>query len=122
MIGNLSAQQHLVFTNKYFQGPSPHHNMLLHIEVLIQQHKIKIILIDSGSGLNLCTLKMIHFLGLLEDLLDVNKKITIKTYDERERESKGVIMLPLKVGPAVINTECHVLDLDLPYNILLGQP
>ena len=31
-------------------------------------------------------------------------------------------MLPLKVGPAVINTECHVLDLDFPYNILLGRP
>ena len=31
-------------------------------------------------------------------------------------------MLPLKVGPAIINTECHVLDLDFPYNILLGRP
>ena len=36
MIGNLAAQQHLVFTDKDFQGPSPHHNMSLHIEVLIQ--------------------------------------------------------------------------------------
>ena len=65
---------------------------------------------------------MIRFLGLPEDLLDVNKRITIRAYDERKRESKGVIMLPLKVGPAIINTECHVLDLDLPYNILLGRP
>ena len=65
---------------------------------------------------------MIHFLGLPEDLLDASKRITIRAYDERERESKGVIMLPLKVGPALINTECHVLDLDFPYNILLGRP
>ena len=72
--------------------------------------------------MNLCTLKMIHFLGLLEDILDVNKRITIKKYDERERESKGAIVLPLKVGLAIINTNCHVLDLDFPYNILLGQP
>ena len=122
MIGNLSAQQHLVFTDKDFQGPNSHHNMSLHIEVLIQRHKIKRVLIDNGSSLNLYTLKMIHFLGLLEDLLDVNKRITIKAYDERERGSKGVIMLPLKVGPAIINIECHVLDLDLPYNILLGRP
>jgi hypothetical protein len=64
---------------------------------------------------------MIHFLRLLEDLLDINKRIIIKAYDERERESKGVIMLPLKVRLAVINyIECHVLDLDLPYNIFLG--
>ena len=122
IIGNLAAQKHLVFTNKYFKAPNPHHNISLHIEVLIQRHKIKRVLIDNGSGLNLCTLKMIHFLGLPKDLLDASKRITINTYDERERESKGVIMLPLKVGPAIINTECHVLDLDLPYNILLGRP
>ena len=71
---------------------------------------------------NLCTLKVIHFLRLLEDLLDIKKRITIKAYDERERESKGVIVILLKVGPAIINTKCHVLDLDLPYNILLGRP
>ena len=35
-IGNLSTQQYLVFKDKVFQGPSPHHNMSLHIEVLIQ--------------------------------------------------------------------------------------
>lgn len=29
---------------------------------------------------------------------------------------------PLKVRSVVIHTECHVLDLDLPYNILLGEP
>ena len=85
MIGNLAAQKHLVFIDKDFQGLNPHHIMSLHIEVLI----------ENGSGLNLCTLKMIHFLGLPKDILDVNKRITMKAYDERERESKGVIMLPL---------------------------
>ena len=122
MILNLVVQKHLVFIDKDFQGPSIHHNMLLHIEVLIQKHKIKRVLIDNGFSLNLCTLKMIHLLGLPEDFLDINKRITIKEYDEREIKSKGVIMFPLKVGPIVINTKCHVLDLDLPYNILLSQP
>ena len=65
---------------------------------------------------------MIHFLKLPKDPLDINKRITIKAYDEREIESKEVIMILLKVGPTVINTECHVLDLDFPYKILLGRP
>jgi len=81
MIGNLAAQQHLFFTDKDFQGPSQHHYLSLHIEVLIQWHKIKQVLIDNGSSLNLCTLKMIHFSGLPEDLLDINKRITIKAFD-----------------------------------------
>jgi hypothetical protein len=36
IIGNLAAQKHLVFTDKYFQGPNQHHNLSLHIEILIQ--------------------------------------------------------------------------------------
>ena len=63
MIGNHAAQQHLVFTDKYFQGPSPHHNMSLHIEVLIQQHKIKRVLIDNGSGLKPLHIENNSFLG-----------------------------------------------------------
>jgi hypothetical protein len=41
MIGNLAAQQHLVFTDKDFRGPDLHHNKPLHIEALIHRHKIK---------------------------------------------------------------------------------
>ena len=36
MIGNIATQQHLVFTDKDFQGSNQHHNLSLHIEVLIQ--------------------------------------------------------------------------------------
>jgi hypothetical protein len=79
-------------------------------------------LIDGGSSLNICTLKLIHALGMLENSIDPQRKITIKAYDDEERAFKGLIMLPIRVGPVVKNTFYEVLDCDLSYNILLGHP
>lgn len=98
------------------------HNKPLHIEALIHKHKVKCILIDGRSGLNLCTYKLIKQLGLSEDLVDTSGRITIKAYDDVERVSNGMITLHLQVGPITIETPCQVLDLDLPYNILLVRP
>jgi hypothetical protein len=79
-------------------------------------------LIDGGASLNICTLKLVHALGISKNCIDPHRKITIKEYDDEERASKGLIMLPIRVGPVVKNTFCQVLDCDLSYNILLGWP
>jgi hypothetical protein len=89
---------------------------------MIHQHRVRCVLIDGGAGLNICTLKLIHALGLSENFIDPWRKITIKAYDDEERTSKGLIMLPIRMGPIVKNTFCQVLDQDFSYNILLGHP
>lgn len=65
---------------------------------------------------------MICNISLFEDLIDVNKRIIIKEYGDGERVSKGLIALPLQVGTVLIEIVFHVIDLYLPYNILLGRP
>lgn len=56
LIGNLASQQHIIFNSK--DAPANEdHNKPLHIEALIYKHKVKRILIDGGSELNLCTYK-----------------------------------------------------------------
>jgi hypothetical protein len=57
-----------------------------------------------------------------EDTVDPRKKITIKAYEDEERSSKGMVILPIRVGPVMKETICQVLDLQLTYNILLGKP
>lgn len=79
-------------------------------------------MIDDGAGLNICTMRVILGLGYSEDDIDPSRKITIKAYDDAERTSKGVIVLPIRVGPMIENTLLQVLDLDLPYNMILGHP
>lgn len=43
-------------------------------------------------------------------------------YNNVECESSGTIVLPMELGPKNHDTKFHVLDLDLPFNILLGFP
>lgn len=98
------------------------HNAPLHIGVLIHKHRVKCVLIDGEAGLNICTLTLIHALGFLENAIDAKRKITIKDYDDEERSSLGIVVLPIRVGPTQKDTICQVLDIDLSYNILLGRP
>jgi hypothetical protein len=79
-------------------------------------------LFDGGVGLKFCTLKFVKALGYTEDVVDPKKNITIKAYDDEERSSKGMVILPIGVGPVVKEIVCQVLDLKLTYNILLGRP
>lgn len=122
MVGHLSSPTCLSFSEKDDASITHPHNSLLYLEVMIHRHKVGCVLIDGGAGLNIYTLKLIHALGLSENSIDPRRKITIKAYDDEERTSKGLIMLPIRMGPIVKNTFCQVLDRDLSYNILLGCP
>ncbi|KAH9309455.1 hypothetical protein KI387_037366, partial [Taxus chinensis] len=54
--------------------------------VVVTHRKIKRVLVDWGSGLNICTLNMVRHLGLSK--MDLGAKtITIIAYDNEERES-----------------------------------
>lgn len=72
--------------------------------------------------MNICSFQLIKALGFSEACLDATKSIIIKAYDDKERSSKGVVTLPIRIGPTVVDTNFQVLDLILPYNILLGKP
>jgi len=123
MVASIAAPCHLTFSDKDLQ-PSMHpsHNEALHIEVFVNQRRIKRVLIDGGAGLNICSLKLIKQLGYSEKNVDTSKVITIRAYDDAERDTEGIILLPIQVGPVITETRCQVLDIDLPYNIILGRP
>jgi len=122
MVGHITSPHSLSFTEKDDMSITQPHNTSLHIEAFIHKHKIKRVLINGGVGLNICTLKLILTLGFLEKAIDLKRKIMIKAYDEEERTSKGIVTLPIRVGPVVKDVACQVLDMELAYNILLGQP
>ena len=106
MVGHLSLPTCLSFFEKDDASITHPHNSLLYLEVMIHRHKVRRVLIDGGASLNICTLKLIHALGLSENSIDPRRKITIKAYDDEERTSKGLIMLPIRMGPIVKNTFC----------------
>ena len=97
-------------------------NSPLNFDVFIHRNRVKRALVDGGASLNIFTLNLVKVLGYAEDVIDPRKKITIKAYDDKERSSKGMVILPIKVGPVVKEIICQVLDLQLTYKILLQRP
>jgi len=63
MVGHIASPHHLTFSEKDLPTSDNLHNDALHIEVRIHKHIIKRVLIDGGSSLNLCTLKLLKHLG-----------------------------------------------------------
>ena len=67
-------------------------------------------------------MKVVKGLGYSEEDVDSSHKITIKAYDDVECFSYGVIIVPVRVGPAIENTLFQVLDIDMNCNMILGRP
>ena len=52
----------------------------------------------------MCTLNILQGIGYSKEDVDSSHRVTIKAYDDGEHFSKGIIILPLRVGPATENT------------------
>lgn len=84
MVGHLFYPHCLSFPKQDDMSLNHPQNLPLHIEVLIQKHRVKRVLIDGGAGLNICTLNLVKALGFYEGAIDSKKKIMIKAYDDEE--------------------------------------
>lgn len=116
MVAHLSSTYHINFTQYDATVPDSNHTHPLNIEVVVKQ-----VMINNSSALNLCTLIFITQVGYV--ITDMhNQCITIKAYDDVERSLVGMRNLPPQVGQVPQSMLCHVVDLDLPWNSLLGHP
>ena len=122
MVGHLTLPSYLSFSEEDDTSLSHPHNQPLHIEVMIHQKRVRRVLIDNGVGLNIVSAALLRQLDYDAESIDPHRRITIKAYDEVERKSLGLVVLPLRVGPVERNVTCQVLDIPLSYNILLGRP
>ncbi|XP_069155857.1 uncharacterized protein [Solanum lycopersicum] len=97
------------------------HNKALHITVICRGKVVNCVLVDDGSGLNICpltTLRQLNFdLGKLEQ-----NQVNVRAFDGVQRYTLGAVTLTLQMGPAEFSVQFQVLDIDTSYNLLLGRP
>lgn len=80
---------------------------------------IKRTLVYNGSDLNISSVNLL-------DKFDVEKleiqpdSLSIKGFDNVEKQPIGVINLPILVRLVTFQTPIHVMPNDISYNILLG--
>ena len=120
MVNHISSPHYLTFSEEDDWAISHPHNLSLHVEVQIFRTHIRRVVIDNGAGLNIISFNVIQQLGMSEFSIDPKCKITIKAYDKVERPSKGLIVIPIRVGLVEKDIVFQVLDIPLVYNFLLG--
>ncbi|XP_015084367.1 uncharacterized protein LOC107027821 [Solanum pennellii] len=78
------------------------HNKALHITVICRGKVVNCVLIDDGSGLNICplsTLRQLNFdLGNLEQ-----NQVNVRAFDGVQRDTLGAVTLTLQMGPAKLS-------------------
>ena len=88
MIGSISRELTISYSDKDLTKKGKHHNDLLHITVYTKGKRIPVVLINDGSALNVCPLKTASCLGLsIEDFMPINQHV--KAYGNSRKEVLG---------------------------------
>ena len=108
MIGSISKEFTISYSNKDLTKKGKHHNKSLHISLDVKGKRIPMILIDDGSALNVCPLKIASCLGLsIKDFMPTDQHV--RAYNNSRREVLGTIALELTIGPIVRTYVIHLL-------------
>ena len=100
MIGSISRELTISYSNKDLTKKGKHHNDPLHITIGAKVKRILMVLINDGSALNVCPLKTVSCLGLsVEDFMPTDQ--VVRAYDNSRREVLGIMTLELTIGPMI---------------------
>ena len=121
MIGSISRELTISYSDKDLTKKGKHHNDLLLITVDAKGKRILIVLIDDGSALNVCPLITTSCLGLsIENFMPTDQHV--RAYDNSRREVLGIVTLELTIGPMIKKVEFQVLNKASCFNVLFGRP
>ena len=121
MINQVIRGHRISFCDEELPFEGKMHNKALHVTIKCRDKVINRVLVDDGSGLNICplsTLKQLKFdLGKVQQ-----NQVNVRAFDGVQRDTIGAVNLDIQVGPAEFNVEFQVLDINTSYNLLLGRP
>ncbi|XP_060178420.1 uncharacterized protein LOC132608695 [Lycium barbarum] len=97
------------------------HNNALHITVKCGDKFVSRVLVDGGSGCNICPLNTLRSLKM--DTGEIKEsRMKVRAFDGTQRGVIGEICLHLQVGPVEFPILFQVIDISSTYNLLLGRP
>ncbi|XP_070039147.1 uncharacterized protein [Nicotiana tomentosiformis] len=97
------------------------HNKALHLTVKCEGYYVKRIMLDGGSGVDICPLSTLKMMEIGIERIKPNN-VCVRAFDGVKRDTIRDISLILTIGPVDFEVTFQVLDMDTPYNFLLGRP
>ncbi|XP_070030054.1 uncharacterized protein [Nicotiana sylvestris] len=97
------------------------HNKALHLTVKCEDYYVKRVILDGGSGVDICLLSTLQRMEIGTGRIRSNN-VCVRAFDGIKRDTLGEIDLILTIGPVEFEVTFQVLDMDISYNFLLGRP
>ena len=123
MIGLLTEtpQGAIVFSDDDLPLKGRDHHKALFIKAEVKGKMTCCVMVDNGSAINVCPLKILPKLGLTVDDLQTSD-IVINTYDDIKRPVEGIFKALVKTGPIKTWVNLHMIDIPVTFAILIGRP
>ncbi|XP_070015722.1 uncharacterized protein [Nicotiana sylvestris] len=97
------------------------HNKALHLTVKCEDYYVKRVMLDGGSGVDICPLSTLQRMKIGIGRIRPNN-VCVRAFDGIKRDTFGEIDLILTIGPVEFEVTFQVLDMDTSYNFLLRRP
>ena len=109
MIGFISRELIISYSDKDLTKKGKRHNDPLHITIDARGKRIPMVLTDEGSASNVCPLKTASYLGLsIGDFVPSDQHV--RANDNSKKEVLRIVTLELTIGPMIKKEEFQVLN------------
>ncbi|XP_070013545.1 uncharacterized protein [Nicotiana sylvestris] len=115
------AINQITFSKNDLPSEGAAHNKALHLTVKCKGHYVKRVMLDGGSGVDICPLSTLQRMEIGTEIIRPNN-VCIRAFDGIKRDTIVEINLILTIGPVDFEVTFQVLDMDTSYNFLLGRP
>ena len=110
-----------MFSNDDLPLEGRDHHKALFIKPEVKGKMTCCVMVDNGSAINVCALKILLKLGLaVADLKP--SKVIIKAYNDTRRPIEGTFRALIKTGPIEAWVDLNMMDILVTFAILLGRP
>ena len=121
MANRIFEVNRIILTDHEFPLEGYGNNRALHLIVKCEEHYVKRVMVDGGSGVDICPLSTLQSLKINTDRIRTNN-VCVRAFDGAKRDTLGEIYLIVTIGPAEFGITFQVIDMDTSYNLLLGRP
>ncbi|XP_069152078.1 uncharacterized protein [Solanum lycopersicum] len=121
MVNQIFEVNRITFPDDELPLEGSGHNRALHLTVKCEEHYVKRVMVDGGSGVDICPLSTLQSLKINTDRIRTNN-VCERAFDGAKRDTFGEIYLIVTIGPAEFGITFQVIDMDTSYNLLLGRP
>ena len=102
-------------------APKEIQNLPVCVTLLICGVTVENVLVYTRASVCVVPISTLRHCGIKEAELS-QSTVSISAFDNTRRPSLGAITLTVEIGPLSMPIEFHVVDVESPFNAILGRP